>query len=165
MKTILPPRPYDAELAAAVDEVFARLDHAFTAEPLHASPVPEGTDISNLYVGAELLGLSVTPQGCQVAGLLEARGTFGNPLYDEAAVQIPRRGTKTTSIQMVLLGRCATRPGYRVVSTAQDGTRASQFFANMMRTIEGKMAREGKTPRTWGSGSSTTRRAGSTSSG
>lgn len=133
-------------LAAAVDAVFQERGLSFEAEPLHQSRVPELTDIRAAQVGADLLGLPLTPQGITVAGVLEARNTFGNPLFEECAVELPRRGTKTTTIQMTLLGRCATRPGYRVVSTAQDGTRASQFFANMMRTIEAKLARDGLTP-------------------
>lgn len=141
----LPPE-FETALAAAVDKVFADKGLTFGAEPAYASPVPAGTDIDALHAGAQLLGLPVTPQGVRVAGVMEARDALGNPLYEECAIELPRRGTKTTTVQMVLLGRCANIPGYRVVSTAQDGTRASQFFANMMRSIEAKLAREGLQP-------------------
>jgi hypothetical protein len=67
---------------------------------------------------------------------MEARKPDGGVRYKQVTVQIPRRSTKTTTIQNVLLGRCAMIPGYQVVSTAQDGTRASQFFRDMMDLIE-----------------------------
>lgn len=133
---------YEAKLAAAVDEAFREKGLTFTAEPSAMSPIPAGTDISPAQKGADLLGLPLTPQGCQVAGVMLAKNTFGLPLYEEVAVQLPRRSTKTTTIQMVLLGLCATIPNFRVVSTAQDGTRASGVMSNMMAAIEGKLARE-----------------------
>jgi hypothetical protein len=105
------------------------------ATPRHLSPIPEGTDIEAAHVGARLQRLPMTPQGEIIAGVLEARNAGGFPLYDEVSTEVPRRATKTTSIQNVLLGRCATRPGYQVCSTAQDGTRASQFMRDMMDLI------------------------------
>lgn len=146
----LPPGFQDA-LAEAVDKVFADKGLSFEVTPRYVSPVPEGTDISNAIAGAELMGLPLTPQGCQVAAVLESKSgevdAFGQPmpLHAEVSVQVPRRSTKTTVIQMVLLGRCAAMPGYRVVSTAQDGTRASQFFMNMVRMIEARMHKAGLT--------------------
>lgn len=146
----LPPG-FDDALAAAVDKVYADKGLSFEVAPRFVSPVPEGTDISAAIAGAELMGLPLTPQGCQVAGVLESksqqRDMFGQlmPLHSEVAIQVPRRSTKTTVIQMVLLGRCASMPGYRVVSTAQDGTRASQFFMNMVRMMEARMHRLGLT--------------------
>lgn len=139
------PAGFDLALAAAVDKVYTDKGLSFETAPRFASPVPDGTDISAAIKGAELMGLPLTPQGVQVAGVLEARsGEFDEygrpcPLYDECAIQLPRRSTKTTVVQMVLLGRCATIPNYRVVSTAQDGTRASQFFMNMVRMVEAHM--------------------------
>lgn len=106
------------------------------AVPHHLSHIPEGTDIEAAHVGARLQRLPMTPQGELVAGVMESKNDAGHPLYKRVVVQIPRRSTKTTSIQNVLLGRCATIPGYQVVSTAQDGTRASQFFRDMMDLIE-----------------------------
>lgn len=139
------PAGFDDALAAAVDKVYADKSLSFEAHPRWVSPTPAGTDISAAILGAELMGLPLTPQGCVVAGVLEARkdetDAFGQalPLYDETVIEVPRRSTKTTVIQMVLLGRCSTIPNYRVVSTAQDGTRASQFFMNMVRMIEARM--------------------------
>lgn len=104
--------------------------------PRVMSPIPEGTDIEVANVGARLQRLPITPQGELVAGVMEARRESGGIRYKQVTVQIPRRSTKTTTIQNVLLGRCATIPGYQVVSTAQDGTRASQFFRDMMDLIE-----------------------------
>jgi hypothetical protein len=104
--------------------------------PRFLSPIPEGTDIEAAHVGARLQRLPMTPQGELIAGVMEARKPAGGVRYKQVTVQIPRRSTKTTSIQNVLLGRCATIPGYQVVSTAQDGTRASQFFRDMMDLIE-----------------------------
>lgn len=106
------------------------------AVPRKLSPIPEGTDIEVAHVGARLQRLPITPQGELVAGVMEARHPDGRLRYKQCTVQIPRRSTKTTTIQNVLLGRCATIPGYQVVSTAQDGTRASQFFRDMMDLIE-----------------------------
>jgi hypothetical protein len=146
------PADYEAAIAEAVDRVFADKGLTFDASPRWMSPAPGGTDISTAIRGADLMGLPLTPQGVHIAAMLEAKscdmdpvsGLF-RPLYEEAAVQIPRRSTKTTTIQMVLLGRCDMIPGYRVVSTAQDGTRASQFFMNMVRMIEAKLRRTGQT--------------------
>jgi len=106
------------------------------AKPRKLSEIPEGTDIEAAHVGARLQRLPITPQGVLVAGVMEARKDDGRRRYKQVTIQIPRRSTKTTTVQNVLLGRCATIPGYQVVSTAQDGTRASQFFRDMMDLIE-----------------------------
>lgn len=106
------------------------------AVPRHVSEIPEGTSIEVAHIGARLQRLPMTPQGEVMAGVLEARKPDGARKYKQCVKQVPRRSTKTTSIQNVLLGRCATIPGYQVVSTAQDGTRASQFFRDMMDLIE-----------------------------
>jgi hypothetical protein len=139
------PAARDAALAAAVDRVFQDKGLTFDSWPRYVSQVPGDTDISAAIKGAELMGLPLTPQGCVVAGVLEAKrqetDAFGTPLpwFDEVTIEMPRRATKTTVIQMTLLGRCASIDNYRVVSTAQDGTRASQFFMNMVRMIEARL--------------------------
>lgn len=138
-----PASLYEATLAAAVDAAFREKGLEYAAEPAKLSPIPAQTDISAAQIGADLLGLPLTPQGCMVAGVLLAKTPLGLPLYEEAAVQLPRRSTKTTTVQMVLLGLCATIPEFRVVSTAQDGTRASNIMQNMMQMIERKLTREG----------------------
>lgn len=144
------PADYESAIAAAVDKVFEDKGLSFAIEPRYWSPAPASTDISAAIRGAELMGLPLTPQGVQTALVLEAKSGeidpasgLAKPLYEECAVQEPRRSTKTTIIQMILLGRCATIPDHRVVSTAQDGTRASQFFMNMVRMIEATLRRRG----------------------
>lgn len=112
-----------------------RSDFSDVAPPAVCSPIPEGTDLSNAEAGAALQRLPLTPQGRHVAGVLEAKRPNGMPLYKSVTVQIPRRATKTTSIQNVILGRCQNIPGYFVVSTAQDGTRASEFMQDLMDSI------------------------------
>jgi phage terminase large subunit-like protein len=114
------------------------------ATPRYLSPVPEGTDTSPAVAGYALLGMELLPQGELVAGVLEAQRPDGRPLYKDITVQIPRRSTKTTTIQAVLLGRCSTRKGYKVIQTAQDGTRASMVFMDMVRTMEMVDPREPK---------------------
>lgn len=108
----------------------------YSAVPSSLSYIPEGTDISAAHIGAAMLGMPLTPQGCQIAGVLEALNAAGTPLYDDCSIEVPRRSTKTTSVQCTLLGRCETRPGYKVIQTAQDGTRASAVFMDMVRTLE-----------------------------
>lgn len=142
---VLEALDYDVALTDAMDKVQAEKGLTFRARPAYMSPVPAGTNVSNVRTGSELLGLPVTPQGVMVAGMLEAKSADGSPLYDEAVVEIPRRSTKTTTIQLVLLGRCANTPGYRVVSTAQDGTRASGIMQNMMTAIEMHLTKTGRT--------------------
>lgn len=125
---------------AAKDRMVAAWFHAkgvlYAAEPRAVSPIPAGTDIRAAVIGSKMLGLALTPQGCIFAGVLEAKTPAGLPLYDDVTGEIPRRATKTTTVQNVLLGRCVTRPGYRVIQTAQDGTRASIVFMDMVRTME-----------------------------
>ena len=106
------------------------------AVPRHLSPYPAATDISVAAAGYALLGMELLPQGELVAGVLEAQREDGRPLYKDVTIQIPRRATKTTTIQAVLLGRCTARKGYKVIQTAQDGTRASMVFMDMVRTME-----------------------------
>jgi hypothetical protein len=151
------PVEYESALAAAVDKVFTDKGLTFEAAPRWMSPADRATDISAALLGAEMMGYPLTPQGIHIAAMLEAKSDeldpisgLHRPLYEECTVEIPRRSTKTTTIQMVLLGRCTLIPGYRVVSTAQDGTRASQFFMNMVRMIEGVLRRSGRTEKDLG---------------
>lgn len=135
-------RPWEDEFSAAVESWEAMTGSRYCAEPTWLSPVPAGTDIAAAAHGSQMLGLELTPQGCQAAAVLEARNTFGRPLYDDVTAEIPRRATKTTTVQVVLLGRCALRPGYKVIQTAQDGTRASMVFMDMVRTLENRFPNE-----------------------
>jgi hypothetical protein len=43
-------------------------------------------------------------------------------------IEVPRRASKSTTIFCKLLGRCANRPGYRVVFSAQTGTAGTEMF-------------------------------------
>lgn len=129
-------RPWETEFSTAVEDWLARTGSRYAAAPTWVSPVPANTDIAAAVHGSKMLGLELTPQGCQVAAVLEAKNSFGRPLYDDVTGEIPRRATKTTTVQVVLLGRCELRPGYRVIQTAQDGTRASMVFMDMVRTLE-----------------------------
>lgn len=97
------------------------------AKPTYASRASQATDIATAELGATMLGLDLTPQGERVARLLEARKGAG-VRYPEVVVQMPRRATKTTSIWATIIGRAATREGYRCVVTAQSGTTASRIL-------------------------------------
>ena len=66
-------------------------------------------------------GFRLHPQQLQLCDTLAApRRTY--------AIEEPRRATKSTSIFMLLLGRCASRPGYLVTYTAQSGIAGSRQF-------------------------------------
>ena len=127
---------WDAAKDRMVEAWFHQKGVLYAAEPRAVSPIPAGTDIRAAVLGSKMLGLALTPQGCIFAGVLEAKNDQGLPLYDDVTGEIPRRATKTTTVQNVLLGRCVLRPGYRVIQTAQDGTRASIVFMDMVRTLE-----------------------------
>lgn len=76
--------------------------------------------------GAELLGLlgnpdTLKPQQYLIADALNAD-------CDAFAVQMPRRASKTTTIFMLLLGRCALRPNYQVTFSAQSGVASTRRF-------------------------------------
>ena len=98
------------------------------AEPTFYSAVPDDVDISAAHQGAAMLGLPLFEQGERVARLLEARDAEGGALYQDVVIQMPRRATKTTAIWSVLIGRAATRTGYKCVTTAQSGTVASRIL-------------------------------------
>lgn len=104
--------------------------------PRFESPTREDVDISCAHLGAKLQRLPMTPQGERLARVLEARTNGVRHTFRSVVVQVPRRATKTTSIQNVLLGRCLTIPNYSVVSTAQDGTRASEYMRDLMGLIQ-----------------------------
>lgn len=106
------------------------------ARPTHMSRIPRGTDIATAVFGSELLALPLLPQGEQVAAVLESKGRDGTPLYRTVVILEPRRSTKTTSIWEVLLGRCASTAGYKVVTTAQDGIRARNRFREVARALD-----------------------------
>ncbi|WP_130412382.1 hypothetical protein [Xylanimonas ulmi] len=98
------------------------------AAPRFVSPIPDDVDISAAEVGARLLGLELLPQGVREAQLLEARNAEGGASFSSVVIQMPRRSTKTTAIWATILGRAATREGYRCVVTAQSGYIASRIL-------------------------------------
>lgn len=108
----------------------------YKAIPRFYSPIPDNTDVTEAHKAAEKMGISLLPQGEQVARLLEAKNSDGLPMYPKAVIQMGRRATKTSSIQATLLGRCLSIPGYRIISTAQTGTLSQQFLAELGSTLK-----------------------------
>lgn len=133
-----------------------RTGRPFQAHPRYLSPIPRDTDVANYLLGVELLGVGPTPQGVNVAGVMEAKDQLGFPLYDDVTIQIARRSAKTTSVQAVNLGRSSRRPDYRTIQTAQDGTRASGVFTQMVKDMKRVDRRDDK-ERPWKTFSSTGR--------
>jgi phage terminase large subunit-like protein len=105
------------------------------ATPTYMSPVPDDVDLSAAVIGSARQGLPLFEQGLNVARVLEAKKDDGTPLYPEAAVMLPRRGQKTTSIWATLLGRCETNPNFKVVTTAQTGLVARGRWYEVMRAL------------------------------
>ena len=86
--------------------------------------------------GAELMGFlnnpgELKPQQLLIADVL-------NSDQDAFAIQMPRRASKTTTIFLMMLGRCASRPNYQVTFSAQSGVASSRRFrewANLLDRI------------------------------
>lgn len=119
---------------------------SYVATPRHHSPVPDNTDVTEAHKAAESMGISLLPQGIQVAELLEAKNEDGTPLYSECVIMMGRRASKTSSIQATLVGRCFSIPGYRVISTAQSGTLAWQFMSELGSSLESAYPDEATRP-------------------
>ncbi|MFT3832870.1 MAG: HNH endonuclease signature motif containing protein [Micropruina sp.] len=60
-----------------------------TAVPLVLSEIPAGTDLAEAHAGARWLGLPLTPQGEQIAGVMQALGKDGHPLYETVVAEAP----------------------------------------------------------------------------
>lgn len=133
------PTDYASCYQRALEIALAKTGHPYEAEPAALSYIPPDTDLTPYLIGSKMLGFDITPQGCQVAGVMEAKGPDGLPLYDDITVQLSRRSAKTTSIQCVLLGRSETIARYRILQTAQDGTRASEVFMEMVEFLEAEL--------------------------
>lgn len=116
--------------------LYPRPEPARAARPTILSPIPEGTSIAEAEDGAQWLGLGLFTQGREVAGVMNALGAAGLPLYPTVGVELPRRSTKTTCIQAALLGRGLHRPDYKVISTAQDGLRARNKLREVMTALQ-----------------------------
>ncbi|WP_123570402.1 hypothetical protein [Frigoribacterium sp. PhB118] len=92
----------------------------------HSGYVADRQNRVDFLRGAELYGLhldpdaaldapnTIKPQQLQIVDTLS--GDFD--IFD---VEIPRRASKTTTIFLLLIGRCANRPGYQVAFSAQSG--------------------------------------------
>lgn len=119
---------------------------SYVATPRYISPIPDNTSITEAHKAAESMGISLLPQGEQVAGILEAKNEDGTPLYSEIVIQMGRRATKTSSIQATLLGRCFSIPGYRIISTAQTGTLSQQFLSELGSQLEAAYPDEATRP-------------------
>ena len=118
----------------------------FTAVPRYCSTFPETTDVTEAHRGAEHLRLPLFPQGELIASVLEAVKENGKPLYSRVVIQLPRRSTKTTSVQAVLLGRCFSRDGYKVVATAQSQSIARRIFLEMANSLKAAFPDEDNRP-------------------
>ncbi|HWO51553.1 MAG TPA: hypothetical protein VNN23_08150 [Ornithinibacter sp.] len=80
-------------------------------------------------MGFDRPGQMVHPQQLQISDTLAApRRTF--------AIEMPRRTSKSTSIFLVLLGRCAMRPNYKVTYTAQSGVAGMRQFREWASVLE-----------------------------
>lgn len=109
--------------------------------PRYVSSFDGGDSLrAEFMAGADLLGIAdkLQPQQLVIADALNAVNAEGHPLNPMVGVLIPRRSSKTTSILAVLLGRCASRPNYRVAFTlATTGQKArDRFRADIVGPLE-----------------------------
>lgn len=128
----------------AIWQAELRTGRSYQAHPRYLSYIPPETDVVNYLIGCAMLGVGTTPQGVNIAGVMEAKDQLGFPLYDDVTVQVARRSAKTTSIQAVFLGRSSRTPDYRTIQTAQDGTRASGVMKQMIKDLKRTDRREDK---------------------
>ena len=107
-------------------------------KPLHVSAFDGSENFAEEFlVGCRMLGFEPTPQQWKLASVLNAwDADRERPLQRTVGVCIPRRAGKTTALLAIAVGRCAVRPGYTVLFTAQSGTKASARFLEMARTLE-----------------------------
>lgn len=98
---------------------------AAPARPLYSSASLPFVDLEPLHVGARMLGFTPKDHQVEVASILLS-GEFSR-----YAVEIPRRSGKTLTIAAVLLGLCATRPGFVVRFSAQNGVKTQARFESL----------------------------------
>lgn len=96
---------------------------------------------TEFLVGAALYGLRFDPDADPLTpGVLKPQQLLVSDLLDVPAdryvFEIPRRASKTTSILIKLLGRCATRPDYQVAFAAQSGVAGSRRFGEWKRRLD-----------------------------
>lgn len=108
------------------------------AKPLVISKYPNGTNVDEAILGAQWLGLDLFKQGLEIAGVMSALDPQGFPLYETFVTQMPRRSTKTTAVLATLLGRCMTRPNYKVASIAQTGVKSRSKLMEVQAALRAK---------------------------
>ena len=109
---------------------------AYRAAPRFISALPDDVDVSGAHRGAQALGLTLLPQGEELARVLEARRDDGKPLYKTVVTQMSRRSSKTSAIQATLLARAFDIPGTKIVQTAQSQRIARRVFLDMCTALE-----------------------------
>jgi hypothetical protein len=98
--------------------------------PLHASSTQNSTKYWHEFIlGLRLLAENTVerplrPQQGVIFDVCSATDDRGRPLYEDIAITLPRRATKSSSVWALAMGRCLARPGYKVALTAQTGTAA-----------------------------------------
>ncbi len=89
----------------------------------------EEEDTRYAEVGAEAIGLPLTPQGEVIASVLSLRKRRN-------VIQMARRSAKTTSIASEIVGRCLSIDNYKVVSTAQSRQIARLTWLDIATALE-----------------------------
>jgi len=100
-------------------------------DPLFVSELNDSDQtFEEFKAGAELLGLrDIHPQQLMVASVIGAG-------QETVVIEMPRRSSKSTSILCVLLGRCLLRTQYKVMFSAQSGTKTGEFFRDWLADID-----------------------------
>jgi hypothetical protein len=119
------PASSQSSLPAPVEFRDSGISPAFVSSFIGSRPSRE-----EFERGAELLGYSgrLFPQQYVLADALNAKGDDGFPLNTFTGVCVPRRASKTTTIFMVLLGRCLCRQNYVAGYSAQNGLKTRERF-------------------------------------
>jgi hypothetical protein len=86
----------------------------------------ELVDLTDAEAVAALARMDPPRMALQPQQLLVADAINGG--VKRNAIEMPRRSSKSTTLFMLLLGRCAMRPGYRVTFSAQTGTAGTEMF-------------------------------------
>lgn len=117
------------------------------AKPLYYSKFPDGTlpdeYFSSGLVGAKMLGLEPMPVQREIWNLLEAKQPDGEfiagipalPLFDNNAIEVPRRAGKTEAIFSEAVGRCMTYKDYDITYCAQSGVKSRERFYGVLRRL------------------------------
>jgi hypothetical protein len=105
-------------------------------KPLHASPAPASTDISELIEGARLLGFVPSEHQERFGRIVNATRDDGLPRYRRMAKTEPRRSGKTEGLLALGVGRCTKRSDYYVAFSAQSGKKGRDRFLKMAVALE-----------------------------